>query len=258
MKRVFKIIIAVVAIVAIGTAIYLLDNYEPDDSAMGIIDSSDSGYVVNMNDSYISFEPEDPVGGLIFYPGGKVQYESYAPLMGTFAEAGITCVLMKMPASLAVFDKNAADGVKAHFSNVYEWCIGGHSLGGVMASSYLADHMDEYMGLVLLASYTTTDLSDSDIMTLSIYGSRDGVLNMDSYEENRCNLPKGYREVVLRGGCHAYFGSYGFQDKDGNPTITREDQIAQTAIEVAGLYIKDQKELDDIWERIKPRYDHGR
>ena len=35
--------------------------------------------------------------------------------------------------------------------------------------------------------------------------------------------------MVLNGGCHAQFGSYGPQDGDGVPTISGEEQVRQTA-----------------------------
>ena len=42
-------------------------------------------------------------------------------------------------------------------------------------------------------------------------------------------------EVVIRGGCHSYFGSYGLQDGDGTPKITNAQQISQTADAIAGM-----------------------
>ena len=50
----------------------------------------------------------------------------------------------------------------------------------------------------------------------------------DYYEKNRSNLPTDTTEVVLDGGCHAQFGSYGPQDGDGIPTISGEEQVRQT------------------------------
>jgi hypothetical protein len=64
---------------------------------------------------------------------------------------------------------------------------------------------------------------------LSIYGSRDGVLDRDKYEKYLLNLPDTAEEVVIEGGCHSYFGCYGMQTGDGTPTITREKQMAETA-----------------------------
>lgn len=98
-----------------------------------------------------------------------------------------------------------------------------------MAASYAADNIEAYEGLVLLASYSTADLSETPLKVISIYGSEDLVLNRENYEENSANLPENYIEHVLPGGCHAYFGSYGAQEGDGTPAITAEDQRQQTA-----------------------------
>jgi len=165
---------------------------------------------------------------LIFYPGGKVEYTAYVPLMQACAEKGILCVLVEMPFNLAVFDINAADGIQKEYPEIEDWYIGGHSLGGSMAASYLADHTEDYEGLVLLGSYSTADLSQTDLDVLSVFGSEDKVMNRKKYEENKSNLPSDFTEYVIDGGCHAYFGMYGAQDGDGTPSITNATQIRLT------------------------------
>ena len=50
------------------------------------------------------------MAGFIFYPGGKVGYTAYAPLMLALAEQDILCVLLEMPFNLAVLDSSAAEG----------------------------------------------------------------------------------------------------------------------------------------------------
>ena len=45
----------------------------------------------------------------------------------------------------------------------------------------------------------------------------------------RRNFPTVFEEHIIEGGCHAGFGSYGSQDGNGVPTITGEEQIAETA-----------------------------
>ncbi|MCF0206701.1 MAG: alpha/beta hydrolase, partial [Bacteroidales bacterium] len=35
-------------------------------------------------------------------------------------------------------------------------------------------------------------------------------------------------ELVIEGGCHSYFGWYGMQDGDGEPSISRDEQINRT------------------------------
>ena len=140
-----------------------------------------------------------------------------------------------MPFNLAVFDVNAADGIQEQYPEIEEWYIGGHSLGGSMAASYLADNAEEYDGLILLGSYAATDLSDTDLDVLSIYGSEDKVMNREKYDENKSNLPDDFTEIIIDGGCHAYFGMYGAQNGDGTPVITREEQIALTVEHVVEI-----------------------
>ena len=107
-----------------------------------------------------------------------------------------------------------------------------------MAANYAAAHSEDYDGLILLAAYSTKDLSQMSLRVLSIYGSEDGVLNRDAYKKNWANLPADTTEVVLDGGCHAQFGSYGPQDGDGTPTISGEEQIKQTAEAITAFAVR--------------------
>ena len=235
-KRVLLIVLAAVLTLFAGTGIYLADYYHADDAALAAMVPLSDGVTVETSGTLTCFLPENPTGaGLIFYPGGKVQCESYAPLLRACAQKGILCVLVHMPGNLAVFDPNAADGIPEQFPQVEHWSLGGHSLGGAMAASYAAGHSGDYEGLILLAAYSTKDLTDSGLSVLSVYGSEDGVLNRDSYEKYRSNLPDDCQEVVLNGGCHAYFGSYGPQKGDGTPSLTNEQQIQATASLIAAF-----------------------
>ena len=93
-----------------------------------------------------------------------------------------------------------------------------------MAASYVAGHAEEYEGLILLAAYSTEDISQSGLQVLSVYGSRDGVLDMEKYASNRVHLPENMAEYEIEEGCHAQFGSYGMQKGDGIPGISGEKQ----------------------------------
>ena len=148
--------------------------------------------------------------------------------MEALASEGILCVLVEMPFRLAVLDMNAAEGIPAAFPEVERWYLGGHSLGGSMAASYLASHTEDFDGLILLGSYSTADLSESGLSVLSVYGSEDGVLNREKYAEYKPNLPEGFTETVIEGGNHAYFGVYGEQEGDGTATVTPAEQLERT------------------------------
>ena len=185
-----------------------------------------------IEDGCIVYEPEEADTGLIFYPGGKVEYTAYEPLMQVLADKGVLCILIKMPANLAVLDVNAADGFSELYPQIEHWYMAGHSLGGSMAATYISSHAEEFEGLVLLAAYSTSDLSDTDLKVLSIYGSEDGVMNREKYQKYLSNMPQNFTELVIEGGCHAGFGMYGAQKGDGSPTISSEEQIRVTAEDI--------------------------
>lgn len=167
--------------------------------------------------------------GFIFYPGGCVDNDAYLPLMDMIASYGINVYLVKMPMDLALFGVNAADSVRKHYAENTEWYIGGHSLGGAMASSHVSKRRDTYKGLVLLAAYSASDISDSGTDVICIYGSKDQVLNKEKYEKNKVNLPSGYVEYIIEGGNHGQFGSYGFQEGDSESDIDQKQQQNMTA-----------------------------
>lgn len=216
-------------IISIACGIYLGTYYHADVDAIAAFSVSQPVMTEKIDGDNLVYKTENPRAGLIFYPGGKVEYTAYEPLMKACAEKGILCVLVKMPFNLAVFDINAADGIRESFPEIKNWYIGGHSLGGSMAASYLAKNRSSFEGLILLGSYSTEDFSDGETDVLSVYGSEDKVLNKEKYEDNKNNLPADFTEFVIEGGCHAYFGMYGEQKGDGKPVITNIQQIRITA-----------------------------
>ena len=180
-----------------------------------------------LEDGSLVFYPAEYDSAMIFYPGGKVEVNAYMTLMERCAQEGILTILMPMPFNLAVLAKDAAAAIPEQFPEVEHWYMAGHSLGGSMAASFAADNTSWVDGLILLASYSTEDVTALSV--LSIYGSEDGVLNMEKYERYRSNLPADLSEHILEGGNHAYFGVYGEQEGDGTATITNLEQIEQTA-----------------------------
>jgi len=214
---------------------YVSDYYHADDTAVAAM-SSAADVVVKHDGNTVAFIPDEAKAGFIFYPGGKVEHTAYAPLMRGLADRGVLCVLVEMPLNLAVLDMNAADGIPEMYPQIDSWYIGGHSLGGSMAASHTAKNASVYEGLVLLASYSTADLSSAGMNVISIYGSEDGVLNTEKYAENKVNLPASFEEYIIEGGCHAGFGSYGPQDGDGAATITGDAQIEETILVLTGFF----------------------
>lgn len=233
MKKRFLVGLSLAAILVwLVSALYVGDYYHADEAAVAALAGSET-VSVEKTDRMTVFSPGNPTAGLLFYPGGKVECTAYAPLMLALAGQDVLCVLIPMPWNLAVLNPNAAEGIPELFPEVENWYIGGHSLGGSMAAGYAAKHPEELGGLVLLAAYSTADLTDSGLDVLSIYGSEDGVLNMEKYEGCRGNLPEDTVEIIISGGNHADFGSYGAQDGDGEASISSAGQIQYTAERIA-------------------------
>lgn len=232
-KRIKTTICMFCALLLLMASAYTNSYYKASEEVMNTVDRA-----IELNENALLFKPQGEAEcGLIFYPGGKVEYTAYATLMEACSKRGILCVLVKMPWNLAVFDVNAAEGIQEQFPNVKEWYMSGHSLGGAMAASYIDKQKDEFEGLILLASYSTKDLSDTELKVLSIYGTEDQILDKSKYEEYKLNFPADYREEILVGGCHAYFGDYGEQEGDGVPQISVEEQQKWT-VDVIEKFIK--------------------
>jgi hypothetical protein len=98
---------------------------------------SDSNVTV-ISGQWLTFKPTTTnyTTGLIIYPGGRVDYRSYAPLAHAIANEGYLTIIVPMPLNLAVFGANAANEVIASHPEITSWAIGGHSLGGTMAAQF--------------------------------------------------------------------------------------------------------------------------
>ena len=60
----------------------------------------------------------------------------------------------------------------------------------------------------------------------------------EKYEKYKKNLPTDLIEIVIDGGCHAYFGMYGEQDGDGTPTLSADEQIRVSADYISDFVLK--------------------
>lgn len=148
MKKHSKIIlIAILSILAILTVtffIYVSDYYRADDVAGAVMQSDDT---IRVQGNLTILTPATPSDtALIFYPGAKVEDTAYLPILEKLRQNGITCVLVKMPFNMAIFDPNAADKVFNTLPDIKNWYIGGHSMGGAMASNYAANHKSKVHG----------------------------------------------------------------------------------------------------------------
>ena len=224
-----SLIISVVTVIVLfgSFLIYVVAGYKADADAEALLDAEN----VEVMDGYIRVSSGVKNGAaLIFYPGANVEYTAYLPLLSQLADRGITCYLVRMPFNMAIMGVDRADKVlEAHGDEHSLWIIGGHSLGGAMASQYASENAERIDGLLLFGSYPYAEYPEEK--TLAIYGS----LNT-SVEEELASQDYQGKTYVIEGGNHAYFGNYGEQAGDSVGEISREAQQRE-AVSVTVIFV---------------------
>ncbi|MGN0174978.1 alpha/beta hydrolase [Methanobrevibacter gottschalkii] len=184
---------------------------------------NNSDVLVVKTSNGLLFDGKGNESALIFYPGAKVEYTSYAPLLKNISSRGIDCYAVEMPFNLAFLGQNSADDIIKN-SSYEHYFISGHSLGGAMAASYI-NGTNNTDGLILFAAYPSSEIEKP---VLSIYGSCDKVLNMDKYNKSKSLIKGNFTECIIDGANHAQFGYYGNQSGDGKALISAKLQQNQT------------------------------
>ncbi|HKV07868.1 MAG TPA: alpha/beta hydrolase [Thermoanaerobaculia bacterium] len=220
--------------------------------------ASDERVRVRENSEEIVFEPVGgrAPAGLIFFPGGMVDPEAYAPLTRAVAEEGYEAVILKLPFRRAFLESQEmevverARGLMERDRGSRGWVVAGHSRGGVIACRVAATHPSLPAALVLIGTShpVDRDLSGLRFPVTKIYAMNDGLATVQEVEANRGNLPASTRWVRIEGGNHGQFGWYGRQLGDGKATISREEQQARTVEvllgalrEISGKMLRDDR-----------------
>lgn len=170
-----------------------------------------------------------PTIGLVFYPGARVDARAYANILRPVAAAGFLVVVLKEPFGIGLIHVNHAEQAITVHSEIKSWAVGGHSLGGVAASTFADSHAPSVKALVLYASYPASKLQRSDLRVLSVSAGDDGLATPAKITASKADLPRTTRYVVVAGAVHSFFGDYGVQPGDGTPTTPQATAQAQVA-----------------------------
>ena len=219
----FAILDAVIILFFLWTSVY----YHADDTASAAMQSDDIVAVMPTETGWLFDGPADE-NALIFYPGAKVEETAYAPMLHRLAAEGMDVYLVKMPLRFAFLGIHKAERIVDQ-AGYRQYFIGGHSLGGAMAAIYASEHETDFAGEILFAAYPT---KETTLDTQIIYGSEDGVVNVDRIKAAPSLVSGRFEEYVIPGGNHAQFGDYGKQIGDGEASITAREQQEQTAKEI--------------------------
>jgi hypothetical protein len=211
--------------------------------------ASDAAVLVTAGPAGLGFVPAGGASakaakstGLAFYCGARVPPEAYAYLARACARAGYTSILLSMPLNLAFLAPSRAAAAAVAYPAVTRWVIAGHSLGGVVAASFVAGAKAGadpagVGGLLLLAAYPgrEADLSTKTLPVVTVGASRDALATPEKIAAAEALLPAGSRYVEIAGGNHAQFGEYGPQPGDGAAEISGPTQREAAVEEAIGL-----------------------
>ncbi|MNI76999.1 Alpha/beta hydrolase family protein [compost metagenome] len=115
-------------------------------------------------------------------------------------DAGFLVVILKTPLNLSLLDGRQALGVITEHPGVTNWAVGGHSLGGVSASTFALDH-SAVSGLLLYCSYPLESLRDrAGLKVLSISGTEDGLSTPAKIDASREYCPSMLPSSRFRAG----------------------------------------------------------
>lgn len=179
-------------------------------------------------EKWIEFSPKNssPSSAFVFYPGGSVEPHLYAGILQKIATAGYLTVLVPMPGKNALSGYNRFSSIKADHPEIDHWFLGGHSMGGIGAISYVKDNGAAMDGLILWASYGTAefDIHGVSLPVNSIYGEFDGQATVQKIEDSKPYTPSSTVYTPVPGANHAQFGHLCQSETDNDPKITRENQ----------------------------------
>lgn len=215
-----------ILVIFAGTALYIYgeDYYRPSANAQAAM-ATGEGITFTREGKDLVFTPENPLGGVVIYPGGKVSEEAYARLAREIAKEGYKTVVVSAPLKLPILRTNAAKRYVEE-EGIEDWVILGHSLGGVTAARFAKKNPDKIRALVLLAAYPdkSTDLGEVSFPVYSLVGTKDQILDQASYAEGLQRLPVEAKEILIPGGNHSSFANYGLQDGDALADLSYAEQ----------------------------------
>ena len=229
-KAIIKAVLILLICSVLGFFIWLTSYYAPTSEAETYL-KSDDAVTVSIDNNFICFTPTNitPTKGFILYPAAKVDAKAYAKICKMISQQGYQVVAVDMPFNFSAFGKNKANEVMNKYNNIEHWVIGGDSLGGLVATRYVNSKLDNIDGVVLISSYPSDSyLKEVNMNVLSIWGSKDGVIDFQSLIDAKEKLPPDTTYVEIEGANHSQFGDYGKYNNDESALISGDDQKQKT------------------------------
>ena len=225
MKKAIVVFASALIIFIVGFFVWLSNGYTLQSKYSSYL-VSNSKVEVTVDGDYTYFTPKNisATKGFIFYPGERVDSSSYAKLCNMIASYGYKVVAVDMPFNYAKFGENKADDIINNNPDITKWVIGGDSVGGTVASNYAIDNKN-IEGIVFISSYPMQNLKDLGFKVLSLWGSKDNVVDYKELINSKSKLPDNTKYVEIEGANHSQFANYGTCSSDGEALISSDEQM---------------------------------
>lgn len=246
-KKIFKNILAVicvlVAISIVGFFVWLNDTYKTNEYATHFMISTPHVEVKNEENGVVVFKPKTGASriGVIIYPGQKIVPKSYARLSNMIANSKYTVYVPKLRFNFSSFSSNLASRIIKENTEIDKWYLVAHSTSGDAALNEAANQK-KILGVVFLGTYPSgDDLKLINKPVLSIWGTKDGILDFSKFNEYKSNMPSNAHFYEIVGGNNTNFADIETIPNDNKSIISAQEQQEQAANEIVS-FIKGSEE----------------
>lgn len=246
-KKVIKNVLAaigvVVAVSVVGFFVWLNDTYKTNEYSAHFMLSTPHVEVEKENNGTVVFKPKSGAGktGVIIYPGQKIEPKSYARLSNMIANSKYTVYVPKLRFNFSSFSSNLATKIIKENPEITTWYLVAHSTSGDAALNEAANQK-KIAGVVFLGTYPSgDDLKLINKPVLSIWGTKDGVLDFTKFNEYKSNMPSNAHFYEIVGGNNTNFADIETIPNDNKAIISAEEQQVQAANEIVS-FIKGSEE----------------
>ena len=241
--------VSVIKFFLVGISIFFISNAfaqfgEGEIPELGLpteeaLEAMESNFRVTVSETelYYAFDSNHLTknAGIIIYPGGAVDPRAYAPLARKISRKGYRALILRTPSELVVAGvlPSMVNTVIAENSDIDNWALAGHSVGGVAAAQFIFNNpeVQSIKGLALLAAFPNPEkpiTHRSDLVVISISGSNDCLVTEETINTFKWALPITTSYFEIGGANHAQFGDYGTQDGDCDADISNNAQKLAT------------------------------
>lgn len=236
-KNILAAIGVVIVVALIGFFVWLNNTYKTNEYAAHYMISTPHVEVTTENNGTIIFAPKSDASkiGVIIYPGQKIEPKSYARLSNMIANSKYTVYVPKLRFNFSSFSSDLATRIIKKNPQITTWYLVAHSTSGDAALKEAANQK-KIAGVVFLGTYPTgDDLKLINKPVLSIWGTKDGILDFTKFNEYKNNMPSNAHFYEIIGGNNTDFADIQTIPNDNKAIISAEEQQIQAANEIVSF-----------------------